>query len=65
MKPKRIILEAADHCATGQELGYEILMNVWSYLHYGDRWLDYVVDHPTTYFWDVMEIEYGTESRND
>lgn len=62
MKPKRIILGAADHCAnpTGDDLGYAILMNVWAYLHYGERYEDCYLGVGTEDFWQEG-VEYGTE----
>lgn len=64
MKPKRIILEAADHCASWEDLGYAILMNVWLYLHYEERYVDYYSGMGTEDFWQEG-IKYGTESRNN
>ena len=64
IRPKRIVMEAADHCTkVGDDLGYEILMNVWSYLHYGEeRYGDYRFAGTTEDFWrEESEVEYGTE----
>lgn len=60
VKPKRIVLEAADHCASWEELGYAILMSVWAYLHYGDRYKECYLGKGTTDFW-LEGVEYGTE----